>query len=687
MQATSISQRVQLVLFITGGLVLSFTFLIGYFSYQVKESTTEIVNVDLPFALNSLAMLEELGDMNSNLLEYLLGENEEAQEYTENFNELKLFRQNIPHTALNKTELEKIDSLIAHHQNVAQTAVFNKYDPSIEQEANQNITQLIEQTGRPLERLLDELKNEQVVAARLAKNVNEVLNQHLASVRYYLELVDEAGDMLADLTRFVLGDENAKYTFFSNAKDFELYLSRLRNIDNSETKKADLDKIEQLFIELKHGGENVFNKYSASSKVAAKNTVEQLEHSTFYHAEALLDTMSAQAKVNVEKSIADLNYQATVTMLVICFGVLICFTFFVFISFYARKMIFKPLDIITDTINSLRSGKLDNHIVKSNSDDELMRIITHLLAFQDELIELDKLRVVEVTMKNKLIQERDKATNALNELKAAQHQLIAHEKLASLGALVAGVAHEVNTPLGISVTTSTFISDKLKHFFSQLKSGKMRKDELTGCEDHIKESMSLLISSIMQAAKLIENFKQIAVDQGSAQRREFHLVELINLIISTLKHKLKNTQISFELHGDESILMDAYPGELTQVINNLFQNSIDHGFETNEAGLINISVTEDKGNALIIFSDNGRGVESKYLSRVFDPFFTTVPGVGGGCGLGLNIVHNIVTGLLGGEITVESTLREGTIFYIRIPKVTPIKQISKNEANSLENTI
>lgn len=262
-------------------------------------------------------------------------------------------------------------------------------------------------------------------------------------------------------------------------------------------------------------------------------------------------------------------------------------------------------------------------------------------------------------------------TNSVEEMQRMQDKLVQSEKLAALGALVAGVSHEINTPLGISVTAATYVEELFKALEERLRSGRFTREYLDEFIVRATEANAMSLANLQRAAELIRNFKMVAVDQASAKRREFMLMETMQEIVSTLKPLLKNRRVDLVLDLPDGIAMDSYPGPLGQVITNLFSNALLHAFEGRPAGCITIKArTYADESVSLFFSDDGVGVSAEHLNRIFDPFFTTKSGEGGS-GLGLSIAYNIVTGILGGTITVESRPGEGTTFTVTMPRVAP----------------
>jgi len=675
MKRSSILTRINLSLLAVSVVFAVFVVVQIIVGLKVSESSEEVTNRDMPVALNTQAMLDELGDMNSNLLEYVLGESEEKQEYAANREEFEKFREQIPPISDAYKKLITVNRLMATANENATKRVFNRFDPILEEQATRSINRLIREVGSPLEKLLDEMKEEEIADVGSSKDPSEIINDDLPGVRFYLELVDEAGDMLADLDRFVLGDQDARKSFFSNALQFETFLAQLKPLEQKPQELVRIAEVERLFKELKEGGSEVFHTYAPRNRIEALHAIEDIEHNTFGELEDLLEGMSAHARGRVESSMSDLvglssqvNY---LLMLTLVGGVSILIA----IVTYTRRSVFGPMTTISDSINRLRGGERNFDIPESNRNDEIGDIINSLRQFQAELTELDELRLADEKMQANLKGERDKLSEALENLQQAQDKLIASEKLASLGSLVAGVSHEINTPIGVSVTMSSHLKENIDELMRSIKAGELKQSFLDQFEREAAESFSVMESSLDKASHLIQNFKQVATDQSSSSRREFALKEVIDEVMMTVRHQLKGTNYKYRVEGDADLIMDSYPGPLGQVVTNLFNNSMMHGFDGREEGDINIRFTRLNDSVKIYFNDNGTGIEESKLNRIFDPFYTTKLGQGGS-GLGLNIVHNIVTGVLGGSISVSSKV--GTEFEVVLPLVAP-KQDNDDE--------
>jgi signal transduction histidine kinase len=267
----------------------------------------------------------------------------------------------------------------------------------------------------------------------------------------------------------------------------------------------------------------------------------------------------------------------------------------------------------------------------------------------------------------RLNRRNEKLTRTLSQLRETQDELVRHEKLASLGGLVAGVAHEINTPLGICVTATSHVQVELRKWQRWYAAGEMDKAKFEAMLAELEVAMRILEKNTRRGAELVQSFKQIAVDQSSGHRRPFDLAEYLEEILLSLRPKLKQFAGEVVLDCPAGLRMDSYPGAVSQVVTNLVMNSLLHAFEGRAPGRIAIQAMADGDDVLLRVEDDGVGMTKADLHRFFDPFFTTRRG-SGGTGLGAHIVFNLVTGVLGGTIQVASEPGTGLRVLMRLPK-------------------
>jgi PAS domain S-box-containing protein len=265
------------------------------------------------------------------------------------------------------------------------------------------------------------------------------------------------------------------------------------------------------------------------------------------------------------------------------------------------------------------------------------------------------------------ISDRVLAEQRAHEL-MEREKLMEAEKMTALGLVVAGVAHEINTPIGVSYTLMTHFERKTQEIADLFAGRKMKQSDLENYIELSKETASQLNANISRAADLIRSFKKIAVDQSRDDQRVFNLKEYLFEIVNSLKPTLRKTSHRMEIDCADDITVNNYPGALSQVITNLIMNALIHAFDVNQSGAMTISVVCKDGQAFVNFKDDGKGIPADNLPRIFDPFFTTKRGAGGS-GLGLSIVFNLVTNKLQGHISCESVVGQGTTFKFNMPLV------------------
>ncbi|RFP15735.1 MULTISPECIES: sensor histidine kinase [unclassified Duganella] len=370
-----------------------------------------------------------------------------------------------------------------------------------------------------------------------------------------------------------------------------------------------------------------------------------------------------------------------------------CALWFIFL-FVVRRYLGQPLRQLSQFVGQLNIDNLGDRVfVLNDRGHHELHLLTNKL---NEMIANIKASVAENEQLYRQLQVEQTATRQLNEslerrvaertadlvtankdlaraidtLRIAQEELVNSEKLAALGSLVAGVAHELNTPIGNGLLAATVLTDKTRQFASDYATGLTRRTTEAYISD-MTQITELVVRNIARSADLVTSFKQVAVDQTSSQRRHFQLAEVVAENIKALLPTINKTAYVIEQAVPEALAMDSYPGPIGQVLINLINNAIVHGFAGRSKGTITIaaSAAEDGWLELRV-SDDGVGIAAEHLGRIYDPFFTTKLGAGSS-GLGLNISHNIVTGLLGGKIRATSQVGGGTTFALHLPLMAP----------------
>ncbi|HBF49182.1 MAG TPA: two-component histidine kinase [Massilia sp.] len=306
----------------------------------------------------------------------------------------------------------------------------------------------------------------------------------------------------------------------------------------------------------------------------------------------------------------------------------------------------------------------DPAVVYTKADLDLLAFMASHVAVAIARMQADrKLRTTK-----ELLEEQNAALNtALTQLQQAQGELVRQEKLASLGGLVAGVAHEINTPLGICVTATSHLVEELRLTREELANGEMTEDSLSNFFDIVDQSLRIMTTNTQRAAALVRSFKQVAVDQSSGDIRSFNLRNYLNEVLLSLQPKLKGRPVKVEVDCPHDMVLDSYPGAVSQIVTNMVVNSLVHGFEREQAGNIAIRAALDGEMVSFTYTDDGAGMDKESLDKLFDPFFTTKRG-SGGSGLGAHILFNLVTGALGGTVHVESAPGQGLRYALRFPR-------------------
>ena len=298
------------------------------------------------------------------------------------------------------------------------------------------------------------------------------------------------------------------------------------------------------------------------------------------------------------------------------------------------------------------------------SEERLLQSLQNVQQLNLLLEHRVELRTIDLARANSELSE------AMETLKLAQSELVRSEKLASLGNLVGGVAHELNTPIGNGVMAVSTLHDQVRTFRREMESG-LRRSSLEAFVNRVERGSEIAVRNLQRANELITSFKQVAIDQTSVQRRQFRLAEVVDEILLTMQPSLKKSSCKVNCRIPGDLALDSYPGPLGQVLTNLLTNALSHAFEGRAQGRIEILAAREGLDQLSLqVADDGVGIVPELLGRIFDPFVTSKLGRGGN-GLGLHIVWNTVTAVLGGTISVVSAPGEGARFRIVMPLVAP----------------
>ncbi|MGF1868033.1 ATP-binding protein [Enterovibrio norvegicus] len=662
----SIAQKMNFALLSLTVLMLTISSVTIWVAVQTRASTDDLLNKALPNAIATIHMVDELGEMMINLMEYTNGEIEERADFKQNYDAFSEYKSQVVATnnAAISEDIAKVDVLQQNLVLFANSRIFDAFDPLAEQQAKLRIQTISE----PLQALLLTMLEDVLTEAK--KHDAPRGNTYQVTIEYYAELLDEVTDVQADFKRFLSGDTDAKAQFFTDADEFNHYIHRLIPLEKNASRLAQLDSAKRQFNHFLTTATELFQVFDNGAQLSAFRAVDYYGHNEYPRMKAILNKMADHSDNLLLKESERLNHAATIAVYILSIVILISATVLATIILFFRRSLFTPLKKVDKAINSLRMGQRDIEF-DAAEDNELGRITQSLKTFQYELSEIDSLREENAKQKNALKQDKIDLTNALENLKSAQSKLIETEKMSSLGSLVAGVSHEINTPLGISVTMASTLEDEHRKFMLKLHSGEIERTHLDNFGDVSNESFHVLNRSLRQASDLINSFKQVANDQTSEQLRDFELGALMREVYSTLHHLIKNRPITYVADIDENIPMVSYPGPIGQVFTNLFNNSIIHGFEDQSSGEITLTVRRINDHVSIVYHDTGKGLDEKAQKRIFEPFYTTRLGKGGS-GMGMHIVYNLIVNTLQGEISVSSD--NGAVFEIRLPMV-----ITQNE--------
>jgi signal transduction histidine kinase len=340
------------------------------------------------------------------------------------------------------------------------------------------------------------------------------------------------------------------------------------------------------------------------------------------------------------------------------------------IASFTQPLLAGPVLALAAVARRISESK-DFHLrAAKRGDDEVGRLVDDFnqmleqIALRDQQIAGARdelaLQVAEKTRANRDLQQ------ALEQLTQAQTQLVQSERLASLGSLVAGVAHEINTPVGVGVTAASTLHDHAAELKRLYQADALKRSDLDRFVGIASEGTRIILKNLQRAADLIQSFKQVAVDQSSGERRRFVLADYIDEVLLSLGPRLRKSSHQVTVECPPVLQIDSFPGALAQILTNLVSNSLVHAFGPGQVGQIRIAVRAAADGIVLTYTDDGRGIPPESLPRIYDPFFTTKRSEGGS-GLGLHIVYNLVTQLLGGTIEAASEIGRGTTFTLRLP--------------------
>lgn len=400
----------------------------------------------------------------------------------------------------------------------------------------------------------------------------------------------------------------------------------------------------------------------SQAEIDSQQTISQ-QRTVTYSGERLGDVSLVYS---LERALARSTHEARL-LAVIIFAQLV--VSLVTLSWVLHKRVLSPVKKLGVAASGIAKGDLKTAIPRLKNDEfgdlsqqlEMMRGV-----LEANFTELEQ-RVDERTTELKSVNTALRGT--LDQLRMAQDNLIQQEKLAALGALVAGVAHELNTPIGNGLTVSTSLCESCVTIKKDMREG-LTRSALEKFIRDMDEGTQLVNRNLEKASELVSSFKQVAVDRTSVQRRRFSLLSFLSETRLTVSPIFKRTPYEVVIDAPDDIQIESYPGPLGQVITNLLNNAVVHAFAGRDHGKVTLRARAVADEVELAVEDDGCGIPPEHHARIYDPFFTTKLGEGGN-GLGMHIVHNIVTGMLGGSIKLSSTVGMGTCFTLRLPLVAP----------------
>lgn len=349
------------------------------------------------------------------------------------------------------------------------------------------------------------------------------------------------------------------------------------------------------------------------------------------------------------------------------------------------QFLYTPIMMITrhddpDSINKAYEAGATDFTTKPINWDILGYRLRYMIRNSENFLQLEEsqqqLREAQEKLEQRVIQRTERLNETTEELKttlhslrATQSQLIEAEKTAILGDMLNGIAREVHTPIDNSVSAISALKNSLEKIEKQFSQNSLKKSELNNYLTSSKESLSYIKKCLLQSSELIKNFKQLSVDKTTEIRNNIQLKKYLEEAIFSLKPVLVKSKLTIKINCPEDMMIYTYPGVLFHIILTLVTNSLTHGYAPNETGTITIDVSSQNSSVVLHYSDTGKGIPEHNISKVFAPFFTTKSDADSNSGLGLYIAHSRVTGILGGTITCESKIGQGTTFIITLPKL------------------
>ncbi len=615
---------------------------------RVKEDTTDVSIHEIPIAMAAINMLDEIGDMNANILEYALGEVDERNDFDRNQEEFALYLSNLKKALTSDDRrIDEIEELFDDFHTTARAEVFNSYNPDNEDWAKQRVKGLTDITGRKLEILLDLLKESEIKDVGSQPEINEVIYDDLPGVRYYLELVDEAGDMVADLSEYVSGNYEARNSFIQNAQNFEEFLTKLKPLEMKPNEISQLQEVEALYKVLRDGGFEVFQRYNSSNKTLAIKAIDKLEHQTFARLERLLDEVSIDAGENANIELLGLREVTVSNQYILITSLVLVLMLCASIIYFSYRSITEPITRLSGTMKQLADGDTEVKVVYLDRNDEVGYMAKAIDVFKDNMIERNR-------VEQELVTAKDNAEGA-SKAKAS---------------FLATMSHEIRTPM-----------NGIIGMIDLLLTSSMNRDQ-RNMTNTIRDSAFSLLNIIND----ILDFSKIEAGKLELENIHFSIVELLESVIDTITPNADEKSVTLELFTDPVIphKLHGDPVRIRQILFNLLGNAVKFSTDQEKNGKVRVSlrseeVSEKMARFSIEIEDNGIGISPENLKGLFEPFTQAESSTTrrfGGTGLGLAICNNLIT-LMNGKIAVKSVPDKGSSFTISFSLPYTDEPISK----------
>lgn len=348
-------------------------------------------------------------------------------------------------------------------------------------------------------------------------------------------------------------------------------------------------------------------------------------------------------------------------MQIVLITTLIIFIISMFILLRLSNLFLEPILQLSDISKGISRGELEIDTLDSDIDE------INTLSNNFNLMK-NWIKHSIHSLESKVEERTAELQRTVNHLEETKEQLIQSEKMSSMGNLVAGVAHEINTPLGVCVTTASYLQDKTDEINQKFLTNTMKRSDLTNYLEDVNVESNILMNNMTRAADLVRSFKKLSVDQATEDLRVFDVNRYVDDLLLSLRHKLKTKKINIDIKCSDGLVIESYPGLLSQILTNLILNSYLHGFYKKDQGNIELHIYEKEGMLSITYTDDGVGIPETNIGKIFDPFFTTKRHAGGS-GLGLHIVYNIISTTLEGRIECNSAHGSYTQFVMEFPVV------------------